>query len=218
MAAIDIYTDRNEPAGYSADKRDAHARGLWHRVFTCLVINTDTQTAYLQKKTPHRYVFDRPDHLDITVGGHYEAGESIADGVRELAEETGLRVPFSQLVSLGQRQTSVVLAPEYHNNEFQHVFLLPTQAGLTDLRPDGDEVHGFVAVPLEAGLGLMQGKTPALTVQGNFMTADGPALSSLAITRDDFVPAYLATDCFMPRLFIAAQRYLRGDDLSALYW
>ncbi|WP_432855295.1 hypothetical protein ACQPXB_22030 [Amycolatopsis sp. CA-161197] len=44
----------------------------------------------LQKKAPRWYSFDRPDYADITVGGHYQAGETIPDGVREVHEELGL--------------------------------------------------------------------------------------------------------------------------------
>lgn len=221
MVLIDVYTDRNEPAGYTIEKKEAHAKGLWHRVFTCLVINTDNKTAYLQKKTPGRYSFDRPDHMDVTVGGHYEAGESIEAGIREMEEEIGLKVPFDQLVSLGQRQTSVVLAKDYDNNEFQHIFLLPIKTKITEFKYTDTEVRGIVEVPLLEGIDLMRGEIPELKVKGCFVAVDkaeGKEVVDMTITKEDFVPAYLKTDEFMIRLFVAAHRYLQGEDPKFIYW
>lgn len=216
MALIDIYTDRNEPAGYTIEKKEAHAKGLWHRVFTCLVINTENRTAYLQKKTAGRYAFERPDYMDVTVGGHYESGENIEDGVREIAEEIGLNIYFDQLVALGQRQTSVMLAPDYNNNEFQHIFLLPTKTKITDFSFTDNEVRGIVEIPVLEGIHLMRGQISELKVQEYFANQNEP--TALTITQDDFVPAYLKTDEFMIRLFVAAYRYLQGENPNFLYW
>ena len=83
---IDIFSDRYEHTG-TAEKKDAHARGLWHRTFSALLVNPDARTVTLQKKAPGRAGFDRPDYADFTVGGHYHAGEAIPDGVREAREE-----------------------------------------------------------------------------------------------------------------------------------
>ncbi|MEU6645359.1 hypothetical protein ABZ863_22785 [Saccharomonospora sp. NPDC046836] len=86
MKLIDIFTDRYEPIG-TEDKQTAHAKGLWHRTFSALAIHPATKRVILQKKTPGRYSFDRPDYADITVGAHYQAGEAVPDGIREVHEE-----------------------------------------------------------------------------------------------------------------------------------
>jgi isopentenyldiphosphate isomerase len=87
---IDIFTDRYEHVG-TEEKTTAHRHGLWHRTFSCLLVNPATQTVVLQKKAPGRFAFDRPDYADFTVGGHYHAGEDIPAGIREAHEELGLR-------------------------------------------------------------------------------------------------------------------------------
>lgn len=221
MTTIDVYTDKNEPAGYSVSKKEAHAKGLWHRVFTCLVVNTDNQTIYLQKKTPGRYIFDRPDYLDITVGGHYEAGEKIEDGIREIEEEIGIKVSFEQLVPLGQRQTSVTLDKHYNNNEFQHIFLLPTKNTITEFKHNTNEVCGLVEIPVLDGINLITGSIDQLTVSSSFQDTSGAQCKDvklITVRREDFVPSYLKTDEFMLRLLIAAQRYLEGQDPKLIYW
>jgi isopentenyldiphosphate isomerase len=54
---IDIYTDRYEQVG-TEEKTTAHQHGLWHRTFSCLLVNPATQTVVLQKKAPGRYAFE----------------------------------------------------------------------------------------------------------------------------------------------------------------
>src|SRR5690606_34977231 len=119
MAEIDIFNDRYEHTG-TMDKKAAHAQGQWHRTFSALAFNPTTRRVVLQKKTPDRYVFDRPDYADITVGGHYLAGETIPQGIREVHEELGLPVTYTDLHPIGIRQTAVTLAPDYLEREFQH--------------------------------------------------------------------------------------------------
>ncbi|MFC7643560.1 NUDIX domain-containing protein [Streptosporangium lutulentum] len=128
--------------------------GLWHRTFSCLVVSPSTQTVLLQKKQPGRYVFDRPDHADFTVGGHYEAGESIADGVREIREELGLDVDYKELQPLGIRQTAVALAPKWIEREFQYWHLLALPLGLEEIPLDDAEVSGLVQIGLDDAIAL----------------------------------------------------------------
>ncbi|MDQ1246412.1 MAG: hypothetical protein QG597_780, partial [Actinomycetota bacterium] len=146
---IDVFTDRYESAG-TAQKKEAHVKGLWHRTFSCLVTDPVRRTVLLQKKSPDRYVFDRPDYADITVGGHYEAGETIAQGVRELHEELGLTtVTYTDLHPIGVRQTAVTLAPEWIEREFQHWHLLAHTGGLAAIPLADAEVTGLVEIRID---------------------------------------------------------------------
>jgi isopentenyldiphosphate isomerase len=61
---IDILNDKYEFVGTSS-KQEAHKKGLWHRVFTCILVNPKHKTILLQKKGSGRYAFNRPDYLDV---------------------------------------------------------------------------------------------------------------------------------------------------------
>ena len=122
MTKVQIYNDRNESTNTFVEKKEAHSKGLWHRVFICILINKKTRSIILQKKIQNKYNFERPDYLDLSVGGHYDEDEKIEDGIRELKEEVGLDVKFDELISLGVRQNSVILGENYNNREFQHIF------------------------------------------------------------------------------------------------
>jgi len=207
---IDIFDDKYRLVG-TAGKKEAHQKGLWHRVFTCILVNPKKQTILLQKKIPGKYSFDRPDYVDISVGGHYQAGESVPEGIRELEEEVGLDVKFGDLISLGVRQTAETVKEDYIVNEFQHLFICPTEQPLEEFNLEAVEVSGLVEVSIEDGIKLLLGKKDSIKARGLSVVGDERTIYEAELTREDFVPSYLAKDKFFLRLFIAAKRYIRGD-------
>lgn len=213
---IDIFDDRYQPIG-TAEKKIAHRDGLWHRTFSCLVINPAERTVLLQKKTPGRYLFDRPDYADFTVGGHYEAGETIPDGVREIREELGLYINYPDLHPLGIRQTAVTLAPDWIEREFQHWHLLPLDHRIEDIPLDDAEVSGLVEIDIDDAIALTTGEQSQVTAR--FLVRKGPdrRIDDNVLTVDDLIPGYLTIDQLYLRLFIASRRYLAGDR-THLYW
>jgi len=215
---IDIYDDRYHWVG-KADKHKAHQEGLWHRVFTCLLVIPKQRTVLLQKKIPGGYPFNRPDYLDISVGGHYLAGESIEEGVREIREELGLNICYNELISIGIRQTAATIREDYVANEFQHIFLLPLNISLQDIILSGSEVRGLVEVNVDEGIELLLGNRHHLQARGVFLESYGQnRLVELTISREDFVSAYLTLDKLFLRLFIAAQRLINGERKELIFW
>jgi isopentenyldiphosphate isomerase len=216
MKTIDIFNDRYEHVG-TADKKQAHRDGLWHRTFSALAINPTTRRVILQKKAPGRYSFDRPDYADITVGGHYQAGETVPDGIREVHEELGLPVTYTDLHPIGLRQTAVTLAPDYVEREFQHWHLLPLDVDLTAIPLADAEVSGLVDLDVDHAIALAEGtRTEA---PARFASRAGASLEYLegTLTRDNLVPNYLRLDQLYLRTFVAARRYCAGER-EHLYW
>lgn len=213
---VDIFDDCYRHIGV-ASQAEAHRRGLWHRVFTCLVVHPRRRSVTLQFKRPGRYSFERPDLLDVSVGGHYEAGEGVEDGVREIKEELGLEVEFLSLIPIGIRQTAATLSPAYVANEFQHVFLLPTDHDVVASWTKNDEVRGLIEVPLDSTIDLLLGDIDSVVPLSTTFD-DGEEKMPATIGRADFPPNYLQTDQFIVRLFIAAQRWLRGDAPNRIFW
>lgn len=70
MEIINIYNDNHELLG-TADKDLAHKLGLWHEVFTSLIINPAKNTVFFQiKKHSHNNIHAK-NLIEITVGSHY---------------------------------------------------------------------------------------------------------------------------------------------------
>lgn len=215
---IDIYNDRNQHIGQQ-DKKIAHADGQWHRTFSCLAVNPAKATVLLQKKQPGRYAFDRPDYADFTVGGHYEAGETIPQGIREIREELGVDVCYTDLQPLGIRQTAVTLAPGWMEREFQYWHLLPLDLDLEQIPLDDAEVSGLVELDLTTAIDLAAGTHP--DAPARYLTRDGAnrRYTDGTLNRTDLIPGYLDdnTDQLYLRLFIATRRYLAGES-THLFW
>ncbi|MCP2258533.1 NUDIX domain-containing protein [Streptoalloteichus tenebrarius] len=216
MTLIDIFNDRYEPIG-TGDKKTAHAKGLWHRTFSALAINPTTRRVILQKKAPGRYSFDRPDYADITVGGHYQAGESIPDGVREVHEELGLPVAYGDLHPIGLRQTAVTLAPDHIEREFQHWHLLPLDGELDDIPLSDAEVSGLVDLALDDAIALADGDTGTVPARYATRTETGLEYGEATLSTADLVPNYLTLDQLYLRLFVAARRFCAGER-THVFW
>ena len=216
MTLIDIFNDRYEHLG-TADKEVAHRQGLWHRTFSALAVNPSRQSVLLQKKARGRYAFDRPDYADITVGGHLHAGEDIPDGIREVHEELGLPVAYSDLHPIGIRQTAVTLAVDYCEREFQHWHLLPLQVELEEIPMADDEVAGLVEVDLDAALALAAGDEDSVPARYASRTDSGVLYREDVLSRSELVPNYLALDQLYLRLFLAARRFVQGER-EHLFW
>ncbi|MGL6280372.1 MAG: NUDIX domain-containing protein, partial [Gaiella sp.] len=94
----------------------------------------------LQRRSPTKDTW--PGRLDVAVGGHVRAGESLRETVREAEEEIGLRVELADLARLGRR-----FARSGTDNEVQDVFGLVVGLSLTELRLHPDEVDAVVRLP-----------------------------------------------------------------------
>lgn len=207
---IDVYDSNYNYLG-RVDPKVAFRNGLWHRTFNCMVVLPQSRSVLLQKKHPglySSYSFDRPDHLDESVGGSYEAGEKIEDGVREIREELGLDVPYSDLIPIGVRQCCFSASPEYISNTFQLHHLLPMDMRLEDYPLGSDEVRGLVEINVDEGIELLLGKRPKIEAPALFGDSEGRRIIPVTITRDSF---YTTVDNLFLRLFIAAKRFLDGE-------
>ena len=217
---IDIYDDNYNYYGIE-DKKIAHENGLWHRVFTCQIINSKDEITYFQRKNPNKYSFFRPDYLDISVGGHYKAGEKIEDGIRELYEETGIdrkEVHFEDLIPLGIRQTASTLAPDYIANEFQHIFLCDYRGDIHNLVKQNNETKGFVGLGIQDTIDLLLRKVSKINGNSCYIESGRHINQNITVTIEDFIPNYLKIDKFILRLMLSARRYLLKEDRDYLFW
>lgn len=84
-----------------ASRAEAHNLGHWHEVFHCWVLEyvNHEWRIYLQLRSKDK--LDYPGQFDITAAGHLLVEETIEDGVREMHEELGILLAFSELISLG---------------------------------------------------------------------------------------------------------------------
>ena len=210
MEILNIYNDNYELLG-TCEKKLAHKIGLWHEVFTCLVINPEKNTVIMQIKNHSHNDVHEKDLIEITVGGHYQAGEILEDGIRELEEETGLNADFKNLVSLGVRQVATTPNPSYIIREFQHIFLYPTNKTLNDFKDfDEEEVNGYIEFNIDELINLLLRKSNKIKGITKIGTKD--------IDLSNFVENYLKGDKLYLRLLIASKRFINKEDTELIFW
>lgn len=100
-----------------------------------------------------------PDTWDLSCGGHITAGEdSLETAVRELEEELGLKVRPEELEFVGSFKASARPAPDFINNSFNDMYILRTEAGISELRFQEEEISALKYVPIrefrEMAMGL----------------------------------------------------------------
>ncbi|AOV06346.1 NUDIX hydrolase [Sporosarcina ureilytica] len=125
-------------------RENVHRQGKWHETFHCWFV--DRQFIYVQKRSDAKNDF--PSLFDITAAGHLEATETIEGGVREIEEELGVKVQFSQLTSVGVVQDIIDL-PGFQDYEFAHVFLYVSSFEPTDFTLQEEEVDSIHAIKKE---------------------------------------------------------------------
>ena len=196
---LDIYDEHNCYLDVK-ERAAVHRDGDWHRVFHCWVVRRDGRGSdwlLLQRRGAHKPTF--PLHLAVTVGGHYQAGESVEDGLREVREELGVDLPFNVLIPCGRRSL-VARWQGLIDREVADTFLYVSQRPLTEYPVMAPEVADLVALQVTDGLALFAGERASVSAQ----TAAG----TCTITLADFVPQH---EEMYTEAFLLARRVLHGE-------
>jgi len=199
---LDIYDEDLKWLG-TKDRAAVHRDGDWHKVFHCWIAYRGPDGRdYLvvQRRGPNTQTF--PNLLDITAAGHYQAGESVRDGVREVHEELGIDVDFDKLIPLGVH-ISVGRYNGLIDRQFADVFLYIYNQDIADYQYQVEEVAGLVALPVDEGLALFAGECKTVTAR-----AVGVQNGDVAISLDDFI---YTPDSYTYKMLILVKRALSGE-------
>jgi len=212
LEQFDVLDCTGEKTGARIGRDEAHATRVWHGAFHCLMAyrRGGGVHALFQRRSRDKQI--APGLYDVSVGGHYSAGEDAASaGPREVREELGLDIPFSSLVPVGRRIFVYCFTPGIFEYEFQDVFLLPLETRPANLILQADEVDAVLELEVEEGVALFSGKQAS--ARGLLMDSRQQQ-EMVAAAQNDFVPCI---DNYYLKLLQLAQRYFRGDrDVMAI--
>ncbi|WP_231571068.1 NUDIX hydrolase [Gordoniibacillus kamchatkensis] len=184
---FDIWDREGRRIG-TASRQEAHERGLWHRTFQCWIYGKDDgggTCLLFQLRHAGKDTF--PGLLDISCAGHLLAGETAADGVRELAEELGIEAAFAELTPCGVYEAVQELANGWIDREFCHVFVLERSLPLAAYRLQPEEVAGLYRVKLADVERMLDGED--ISVSGVALRPDGTlADDTRSVNARHFVP------------------------------
>jgi len=204
---FDVITADGRPTGRVKTRADIHRDGDWHRAIHVWVAGVDDRgVPYLtfQRRSPHKDTW--PARYDATVGGHYRAGETLAETVREVEEEIGIIPDLSDLRPLGVRVCANEAQPGIVDREIQDVFLLRDDRPLETFRPNPAELAALVRFPLQTLMPFLAGETGE--IDGESFSPRATQAKPITARSDDFIPT---VDRYFLRVAIAAQLALRGE-------
>jgi isopentenyldiphosphate isomerase len=209
---FDVLDCTGRKTGGRVGRDEAHATGVWHGAFHCLMIyrRGGRDHALFQKRSREKKI--APGLYDVSVGGHYAAGEDAETaGPREVREELGIIIPFRSLVPVGRRVFVYCFTPGVVEYEFQDVFLLPLASPPDRLVLQPDEVDSVLDLTVDEAIDLFAGKAAA--ARGTSTTQSGEA-GPVSIVVADFVPCI---DRYYLKLLLLAKRYFHGEhDILAI--
>lgn len=193
-------------------RRDAvHRDGDWHRSIHVWIVGLDPvgrEVLTFQRRGRHKDT--HPLKLDATVGGHYRAGERLAETLRETFEEIGRVVDERELIVAGVRQAAWE-SDLVRDREIQDVFLIRDDRPLRDLRPNADELDALMRVEIADVIALYSSE--ATPVQGRSLDAATRATGTCEVRLTDLVPT---VDRYCLKVALAARAHLRGEPLIAI--
>jgi isopentenyldiphosphate isomerase len=203
---FDVLDCTGQKTGEVITRDKAHETGVWHGAFHCLVLYEREGRGYalFQKRSTQKAI--APGKFDVSVGGHYAAGEDAkAAGPRESREELGLEVRFTDLVPVGRRVFVYCFTPGAIEYEFQDVFMLVRYVRPEALALQKEEVAGVLEMNLETGIELFSGKRS--TAECSLYRTGSPS-ERVLVSMNDFVPCI---DRYYLKLLLLAQRYMNGE-------
>lgn len=207
---FDILNEDGSATGNVKRRADVHRDGDWHRAFHLWIAGKSGEgvsEVLFQRRSVRKDTW--PRRLDVAVGGHFRAGESIHDVIREIDEEVGISPRLDDLVYVGVRR-AVSLKSTWQDREIQDVYVLALNDGWPHFAPNADEIESLLRIETEQLLRLYRGETTLVTGLGAAVVADRQIGDWLPATigLDDFVPT---EDGYVARGALAALRVQAGD-------
>ena len=171
-----------------ATREEIHKLGHWHETFHCWFIGSDHGENYIYLQLRSDAKKDYPSLLDITAAGHILSNETVEDGIREVEEELGIKVPFNQLNSLGIIGYTIV-SDKLIDREFAHTFIYRNFPSLDEFHPQLEEVAGIVRTEFRAFADLWRGREDEIKVEGVKFDDQGNSSSYIrTVGKESFVP------------------------------
>jgi isopentenyldiphosphate isomerase len=207
---FDLCDARGNLLGRTKARALVHRDGDWHRAFHCWVVSPsadDSPVIVLQRRA-----LEKETHAglwDVSVGGHYAAGEGIEGGLREMQEELGLAVAPQELMQVGRRRVEVFYDDGLVDREIEDVYMLWREISLSGLHPDPVEVMEVALLPPWALDGLARRRLPEYRALGGRVAADGSVDSApVLLTPQSLVPD---GGGYYTRIARLAERLARGE-------
>jgi len=157
---------RFEPTGEVKTAKQAIADGNWlSSVNFWLYTRSPEPSLICQFRSP--YALWEPGKLDlVAAAGHYKVGEKGLDGLHELHEELGVKIPKSAFQLFGRKLNVGVDAKGNERRWHITVYTAEYTGTIQDMKLQEYEVHGVFQVPLKPLMQVLHGELESFEVHG----------------------------------------------------
>lgn len=183
---FDVVDEEGQFLGKTKARSEVHRDGDWHRSLHIWVVLEEAGREPLllfQKRSAGKDTW--PGALDVSVSGHYRAGETLADGLREAVEEIGVEILERDIRHLFVRKRSDRTKAGIVDNELQDILTARVKGSLRDIKPSVDEVEWIVACPVREAVALFEGECDEIGGMAIMARAGEPFF--VRVRREDFV-------------------------------
>jgi isopentenyldiphosphate isomerase len=171
----------------TASREEVHRKGHWHETFHCWFIKWEKEKCYLYFQLRSKDKKDYPNLLDITAAGHILSHETFEDGIREVREETGIEVRYTELIPMGSIPYEVIME-DFIDRERAHLFLYEFQGVMDDFSLQAEEVSGIFRVEIGDFEKLMNREVSSVDMEGFHLPDSGKEMKTLRAAKADLVP------------------------------
>ncbi|HLL61199.1 MAG TPA: NUDIX domain-containing protein [Candidatus Nitrosocosmicus sp.] len=120
----------------------------WIGTFNLWIIQRDPVPAIVyQMRSPNSSW--APNKLDVTAGGHYSAGETIKNGLREVREELNKNYEYNQLLYSGKKLNISLDIKGRERHNVVDVFFIEDNSSLNTYALEKKEVYALCACPIQ---------------------------------------------------------------------
>jgi isopentenyldiphosphate isomerase len=186
---LEVFDAEGNPTGRALSRAAIHVAGEWHQAFHCWIVRQGKQEVVLQRRSLAKDTF--PGRWDAAAAGHWRFGETAEQAAREIAEELGLEVSFSELAYRGREAEAHRFANGLIDREHHQVYVLESDRPLADYQPDPSEVMGLAAFAADDVIALAAGELREMrATESVHVQADGTLHSDAVVVRRDEVVPY----------------------------
>lgn len=212
MIVVDILDPNTfERSGRTCTIENAWEKGLWIPSFNLWIARQKDNFYYLLYQ--HRIGNGNwaSGLLDVAVGGHYEAGETLRDGLREAREELGKDYDFEAVSYLGRR----VYLNDSHGLKKRYVVdvcIVEDNSPLTTFTLQRSELQGLYCCSVDDLLRVHTEPDYAFVTNGIRLDVEqeGSISATIEINKESFPFNW---DNYHYKMALLTKRFLRGEEL-----
>jgi ADP-ribose pyrophosphatase YjhB (NUDIX family) len=205
MELVDILIPPDfHKSGITKPREQALADGEWVGTFNLWIVQDAPipQIVYQQRSPNSTW---EPNKLDVSSGGFYQAGEELADGVREAKEELGCDFKFADLFYLGRKLYVNRYGTNPDRHTITHVFMIKDNTPIESFNLDPVEVSAIVTCPIAELLKTHTDEKYQFKAQG---LDNHHQAFTISVNQDSFPYNW---DNYHYKIALIAQRFLYGE-------